>query len=146
MKTTPLAILTVLTLAGGCVTPPEHADPKVHGPRGGIAFRVEVETRPPGARIEVNDDFVGISPTNIVVWGDADGSFHNMGQRYCVVRAYPTGEGQYVQTKNFATGWRGQEDLIPKHIFFDLTVPQENNPNPNYLAPSATRTNAASAK
>lgn len=127
-----------LTLAAGCVNLPEHADATLRGPRGTFGYHVFVESAPAGARIEVNDEYVGVAPTNIVLWGDADGTFHNMGEPYCVVRAYPpTGAapGLFVQTKAFATGWHGREDMVPKHIFFDLTQPPLTSPNSIEMPP-----------
>src|SRR5262245_40377981 len=102
------ACLFVVT---SCVVhPPPHADPKTHGPRGGIAFHIAVDANPSGARIEVNDSLIGVTPTNVLVWGDADGTFHNTGQPYWIIRAYPTAaSGQYVQTKSFGTGRYGRE-------------------------------------
>ena len=130
MKTTFALLLACPLAVTSCIVPPSHADPKVHGPRGGIAFHVAVDSKPQGARIELNDAYMGTTPTNIIIWGDADGTFHSVGQPYCVVRVYPTGEGQYVQTKSFVTGWRSREELIPQTIFFDLTVPTVQPLNP----------------
>jgi hypothetical protein len=91
------------------------------GPHGTVAYNVSVEASDSGVRIEVNDDYVGDAPITIKIFGDKDGTFHDFGRREFVVRAIPSGSGQFPQTKVFQTGqWFSQEDMIPKRIFFDM--------------------------
>jgi len=87
---------------------------------------VEVESSEPGARIEVNNDSVGKTPTTIKIFGDKDGTFHNFGSYEFKVTAYPPRAGQQPQTKVFKTGgWFTSEDKIPKKIFFDFGAAPE---------------------
>jgi hypothetical protein len=92
------------------------------GPQGTIGYSVQVESSEPGARIEVNGDYVGVTPTAITIYGDKDGSFHNFGSQDYVIKAYPA-KGGFVQTKVFHTGaWFQSQDRIPKRIYFDTSL------------------------
>ena len=109
----------IALIVSGCATP----DPPgtEHGPQGTIAYNVPVESSEPGAKIEVNYQFVGATPTTIKIFGDRDGTFHNFGSDEFIVRAYPPRASQYPQTKVFKTGAFGiQDDKIPQKIFFDF--------------------------
>jgi hypothetical protein len=114
--------LTLATLAAfilaGCATD----GPKPEkGKAGTIAYLVEVESSEPGARIEVNNEYVGKTPTTLKIFGDKDGTFHNFGSYEYRVTASPVRAGQQAQTKVFKTGgWFTPEDRIPKKIFFDF--------------------------
>ncbi len=113
-----LTLAAVLVLAG-CATSGGQKPEK--GPQGTIAYTVDVESSEPGARIEVNNDSVGKTPTTIKIFGDKDGTFHNFGSYDYNVTAYPVRAGQQPQTKIFKTGgWFTSEDKIPKRIFFDF--------------------------
>jgi len=105
----------------GCAsntTNPQHAE---RGPGGTIAYKVEVESSTPGARIEVNEDYIGKTPLTLTIFGDKDGTFHNFGSKDYVIRAFPVTTNQYPQTKVFRTGgWFSEEDRIPGRIYFDL--------------------------
>jgi hypothetical protein len=112
-----LLALTTLFVFAGCATD-SHGPEK--GKAGTIAYMVEVESSEPGARIEVNNDYVGKTPTSIKIFGDKDGTFHNFGSPEYKVTAYPPRAGQ-PQTKVFKTGgWFTPEDQIPKKIYFDF--------------------------
>lgn len=89
-----------VALLVGCAS----ATPGVErGPDGTVAYHVQVESSEPGARVEVNDDYVGTTPVKVRVWGDPDGTFHNFGSSDFVIRVFPAAEG-HVQTKVFRTG------------------------------------------
>jgi hypothetical protein len=92
------------------------------GPHGTIAYDVAVEASEPGARIEVNGEMVGNTPLHIKIYGDKDGTFHDFGSYFYVVRALPAATNQYPQTRAFGTG-RGftPEDRIPDRIYFDMS-------------------------
>gem|GEM_PF-1230240 len=115
-----LALGTSLAwLAAGCAGKPGSAPEK--GPNGTIAYHVKVEASDPGARIEVNDEYVGVTPADVRIWGDRDGTFHNFGSSDFVIRVHPVRDGQTTQAKVFRTGgWFGQEDRVPQRLFFDL--------------------------
>ncbi len=59
--------------------------------------------------------------TENLVWGDPDGTFHDFGSYYYVVRALPANTNQFTQTIAYNTGraW-GVEDRIPSQIYFDM--------------------------
>lgn len=117
-----LILIPVLVSAiVGCATPSGTGGKPEKGPQGTIAYQVRIESSEPGARIEVNDEDVGKTPTDVRVWGDADGTFHNFGSSDFVIRVFPVREGQSVQTKVFRTGgWFSQEDRVPQKLYFDL--------------------------
>src|SRR2546421_7412104 len=93
--------LAVLGLFTGCQTIPPGAEP---GPHGTIAYDVLVEASEPGARIEANGEDVGTAPVHIKIFGDTDGTFHDFGSYYYVVRAMPLSTNQFPQTRMFRTG------------------------------------------
>jgi hypothetical protein len=104
------------------------------GPDGTKAFYVAIASSEPGVKIEANGEYVGETPTEVTIWGDEDGTFHNFGSYEYVIRAIPNA-GQFEQKKVFRTGaWFTQQDRIPERIYFDMKVP-----------PSASATNQASS-
>jgi hypothetical protein len=123
-----------LALAGlfaGCETAPPGVE---QGPHGTIAYDVQIESLPPGARIEANGQVVGTAPLHLKIFGDKDGTFHDFGSYYYVIRALPIATNQYVQTRVFQTGkMLTPEDHIPSRIDFDLAQPP--NPYPAQGAP-----------
>ncbi len=113
-----LSTIVLTTFLTGCASAPPGAE---RGPAGTIAYYVEVESSEPGARIEVNNDYVGKTPMTLKIWGDTDGTFHNFGSQEYIVRCFPVSTNQFVQTKAFRTGgWFSQEDKIPTRLYFDL--------------------------
>jgi hypothetical protein len=128
MKNIMLVSAGSILLAGCMVIPPDNADRTLHGPRGTIGYHVNVESKPPGARIEADGNFVGYAPTNFVIYGDMDGTFHKFDSPVYVVRAYPAGPDQYAQSRSFGTGGSKGEDVIPRNLFFDLTTPAAEPP------------------
>ena len=122
MQSTPLlGIGLVALIGGGCAGNPGNQPER--GPNGTIAYHVKIESSEPGARVEVNEEFVGVTPTEIRVWGDKDGTFHNFGTSDFTIRVFPVHAGQTPQTKVFRTGgWFAQEDRIPQRLFFDLDL------------------------
>jgi hypothetical protein len=122
------SVAAVALLAGCSSTPP---NPNVErGPHGTIAYDVLIEASAPGARIEANGEMLGATPLHLKIFGDKDGTFHDFGSYYYVIKAYPMATNQYPQVKYFGTGRHGaQEDHVPQHVYFDLSQPQAN-PNP----------------
>ena len=105
--------------AAGCAT--NSAPNAEHGPGGTIAYKVQVESSTPGARIEVNDDYIGKTPLTLTIFGDKDGTFHNFGSKDYIIRAFPVSTNQFPQAKVFRTGgWFSEEDRVPSRIYFDL--------------------------
>lgn len=110
----------------GCQSVPPGAE---RGPNGTIAYIVSVEASQPGAKIEVNGQLVGDAPVQIKIFGDKDGTFHDFGSDYYVVKALPVTTNQFAQARYFGTGrWFGPEDRIPDKIYFDMNQPPPQPP------------------
>jgi hypothetical protein len=91
---------------------------------------IHIVSEPPGARIEVNNEYVGDAPRDIQVRCDDEGRFYENTR----IRATPIGEG-YTQTKyfrgvaNVRKAWARanwgipnpliQSDPIPSRVFLD---------------------------
>src|SRR5882724_5803502 len=96
-STTLLGIGLVALIGGGCAGNPGTQPER--GPNGTIAYHVKIESSEPGARVEVNEEFVGVTPTEVRIWGDTDGTFHNFGASDFTIRVFPVRAGQSPQTK-----------------------------------------------
>lgn len=124
---------TMLFLAGaalvGFLSGCESVPPGVEqGPHGTIAYDVQIESFPAGARIEANGQVVGTAPLHLKIFGDKDGTFHDFGSYYYVIRALPAATNQFLQTRVFRTGHLfTPEDHIPQRVDFDMSQP---NPYP----------------
>lgn len=126
-------------LAAGCETIPPGAE---RGPHGTMAFDVLVDASAPGAKIEANGNLVGETPLHLKIFGNPDGTFHDFGSYYYILRAYPVATNQFEQMKVF---WTGREytrhDTIPQHIYFDMNhyepvkTPREPTRVYNYYYP-----------
>jgi hypothetical protein len=87
--------------------------------------KVEILSEPAGARIEVNDDYVGDAPITVEIPQNS-GYF----TQETVIRALPTEAGDYVQSKHFhftlavsygyGYGTEAKVDKIPSRIFFNM--------------------------
>lgn len=107
MKTL-LSFLLCLVTVFGCTHPTK-------------TYTTKVSSQPPGARIELNNGYVGVTPTDISWTGYAENDrFVNDWN----VQAIPTYPGQYVQEKRFKGTRPGDSwgDPIPKEIFFDMSI------------------------
>lgn len=116
----------------GCETIPPGAE---RGPHGTMAYDVLIEASEPGARIEANGEVIGNTPIHLKIFGDPDGTFHDFGSYYYIIRALPVVTNQFLQTRVFRTGRNfTPEDMVPKHIYFDMN---QNSPPPpmEYPAP-----------
>lgn len=103
------------------------------GPHNTMAYDVLVEASPPGARIEANGQDVGVTPVHIKIFGDPDGTFHDFGSYFYVVRAYPITTNQFPQVRLFRTGHLlTPEDRIPSRIYFDMNQPSQSYPPDAY--------------
>ena len=112
----------------GCETIPPGAE---RGPHGTMAFDVLIEASAPGARIEANGEHVGETPLHLKIFGDPDGTFHDFGSSYYVIRALPVSTNQFEQVRFFGTGqWFGPEDQIPKQVYFDMNQKTQVLPYP----------------
>jgi hypothetical protein len=122
----PAATAAAAIFLAGCETIPPGAE---RGPNGTMAYDVLIEASEPGARIEANGEPIGNAPIHLKIFGDADGTFHDFGSDYYVVRALPVVTNQFEQTRVFGTGrWFSPEDRIPQRIYFDMNQPAPNPP------------------
>jgi len=112
------ASLAAAVFFTGCQTIPPGAE---RGPRGTMAYDVLIEASEPGARIEADGKDVGNTPVHVKIFGDPDGTFHDFGSPYYLIRALPLSTNQFAQTRYFGTGqWFGPEDHVPQQIYFDM--------------------------
>ena len=78
---------------------------------------VQIISEPPGARIEINGNYIGDAPLVTQIRKD---SAYERFYSSTAIRAYPKGDG-YVQTKDFSPG--SLEGLnLPDRIFFDTNL------------------------
>jgi hypothetical protein len=102
----------------GCQTIPPGAE---RGPHGTMAYDILVEASAPGARIEANGQDAGNTPVHLKIFGDPNGTFHNFGSPFFVIRALPLTTNQFAQTRFFGTGhWSSPDDRIPQRVYFDM--------------------------
>jgi hypothetical protein len=119
-----------LFLAGCATNIPPGAE---RGPHNTMAYTVLVDSVPSGARIEANGQDIGPAPVHIKIFGDPDGTFHDFGSYYYVVKAYPANTNEYVQVRLFRTGHLlTPEDRIPSQITFNMNQPPPQGPPPGY--------------
>src|SRR5437773_9918298 len=85
-------------LLAGCETVPPGAE---RGPHGTMAYDVLIEASEPGARIEANGEYVGNTPLHLKIFGDSDGTFHDLGSESDVIRALPLLTNQFPQVPVF---------------------------------------------
>jgi hypothetical protein len=130
------AVSAALLGLTGCQTPlPPGAE---RGPDGTMAYDVLIEASPPGAKIEANGEIVGETPVTLKIFGDKDGTFHDFGSDFYVIRALSVSTNQYPQVRMFGTGrWFGPEDRIPQHIYFDMNQRQPDYPPGAVIYPYA---------
>jgi len=131
-----LAASTAIALLAGCASTPPGVE---RGPHGTIAYDVYVEASEPGARIEANGSMLGITPLHLKIFGNKNGTFHDFGSYYYILRAYPLTTNQYQQIRVFWTGRHDtHRDMIPQTVYFDMNqnvpvvLPSDPEPAPTY--------------
>jgi hypothetical protein len=101
-----------------------------------MAYDVLLEASAPGARIEANGADLGNTPLHLKIFGDPDGTFHDFGSYYYIIRALPLTTNQFAQTRVFYTGHLlTPEDRIPQRIYFDMSQPNPPGGPPVYVYP-----------
>lgn len=79
---------------------------------------VEILSEPPGAKIEINNDYIGTTPCTAKIPANIMGEF----TRDTTIQAFPVDKGLRVQKKHFSGGYDdGGNDLVPKRILFNMT-------------------------
>ena len=89
---------------------------------------IQIDSDPQGARVEVNNEDLGKTPTTFSVKTNPEGEFLGSWVNAPVVEftCYPPAGsiGLYVQKKQFApNGFFKAGDRIPARLFFDLQKP-----------------------
>jgi hypothetical protein len=109
-----LAAVILASLLVACATP----ERKVQ------KIPVLIESDPPGARIEVNEGYVGTAPCTVEFNATRFGTFAQP-PSIIKVRATPASVG-YTQTKTFIGVWPGIQspdgEPVPKRMFFDTSL------------------------
>jgi hypothetical protein len=119
-------LLPLVLLLAGCASYPEGAE---RGPSGTIAHYVRIESEHPGRKIEIDGEYVGVTPCTVKVWGDLDGTFHKFNSRHWDVVAHPSPQmGGIIDRKKYRTAGTefSGEDRIPKAIYFPTSVGSQN--------------------
>lgn len=88
-------------------------------------FDVQIISDPPGARIEINGNYVGDAPLSVKIEGFSDRTFN----KNTVIIANPIYAGQYVQQKSFigSPSLRDYNAKIPERILFIMDLGRAPN-------------------
>jgi hypothetical protein len=112
----------VLVFGAGCSSPyvAQTPPPSAYRPVASVPYKdatIEIISDPAGARIEVDDNYVGDAPITVPI--PQNSGYFN---KDTVIRALPTEGGDYVQAKHFsgASPDVGSRDRIPSRIFFNM--------------------------
>lgn len=93
--------------------------------KGPPMFDIQIESDPQGARIEVNNEYVGQTPTTYKIRGNEDRSFNGSWVQASNISFVATpphdAPGLFRQEKHFSpSAFFKQGDHIPEKIFFDM--------------------------
>ncbi len=96
------------------------------------AFKIAIDSDPPGARIEVNGEYIGVAPTTYTIRGNDDRSFNGSWVQGAniVFTATPIHDqtNLYVQKKSFSpSAFFKQGDHIPERMLFDMHVKSDTS-------------------
>lgn len=97
--------------AGTCERKEYYAQWYLHQEATCNNYIVEFTSDPPGAKIEVENNYVGQTPCSLKF----DGTYSTTTTR--IVNAYPNQSGQYVQRKVFNPG-----EFYPQKMYFNMNV------------------------
>ena len=105
-----------LVLLSGCETMDIGGSPKIK------SFPVKIISEPTGAKIEINDNYVGKTPMTVQLEGwETTRTF----SRSHIIVAHPVKAGGQTQVKSF-TGWSSPDltygDKIPEKIYFNMNL------------------------
>lgn len=94
-------------------------------------FQIAIDSDPEGMRVEVNNEYIGVTPTSYTIPGNADRSFNGSWVQRPDIEfiAKPSHDqtNLYVQTKSFSpSAFFKQGDHIPEKIFFDMHEKSEH--------------------
>jgi hypothetical protein len=111
----PLGFLfvSIVFLFAGCASPSSSpTSAAASSPTPTSQKKVLIVSEPAGARIEINEDYVGDAPIEVKIETNLNGSF----ARGATIKATPLGAG-YVQPKYFDPGMP-----VPSRLFFDTRL------------------------
>lgn len=116
-----LVMICVAFVTAGCSTveQPAYDYRSIQLPPDRPPLVISVISDPPAARIEVNDNYIGVTPCEITAEFRAD-SLLKHGPLH--IRALPTQAGQYVQEKVL----QYDRENMPKTVFFDMYLHSTN--------------------
>lgn len=108
------SVAALLTMLTACASVPQ--------------FEIEIESKPQGARVEVNHDYIGDTPFTYTVQGNKNRTFEGgwIEEGYVEFVVTPPFEqtNLFIHKKTFRPGGFFEEgDRIPKRMFFDLRRP-----------------------
>ena len=112
MKSTSIAALAIAVGLFGCATNTELENQIV----------TEIISEPPGARIEVNGDYIGDAPVTTKIR-------HYPSDKVVVgkvvIRALPRNAGEFLQQKTFQGPqypFDPHRDVVPRKVFFEMKL------------------------
>lgn len=116
-----IAVCIVL-FSSGCATKDVSTTKDVSSSSAVKQFSVEIISEPSGAKVEVNDNYVGVTPLTIDLEGwESTRTF----TRRCTIVAHPVRAGGQTQVKVFS-GWSHPDhtygDKIPNRIYFNMNL------------------------
>jgi hypothetical protein len=119
----PLLFLIPIILAG-CASLPK--------------FTTAIDSDPKGCRVEVNGDYIGMTPIIYTIQGNADRSFNGawvQGGDIVFTATPPYDQTNlYVQKKSFSpSAFFKQGDHIPERMFFDMHIKPDNTINSDQI-------------
>src|SRR5262249_2580929 len=80
---------------------------------------------------------IGVAPVKLKIFGDKDGTFHDFGSYYYIIRALPSNTNSFEQVRYFRTGKMfTPEDHIPREIHFDMSKRPPERPPAVYGTPA----------
>lgn len=112
------AALALAAALSGCATRPELEHQVV----------TEILSDPPGARIEVNGDYIGDAPVTTKLRHHPSDKVV-MGK--VVIRALPRNGDEHLQEKTFQGPqypFDPHRDIVPKRVFFDMRLKPSGTP------------------
>ena len=118
MKLLPFTFLLAVAFASGCATGP-------------LTKTIQIESDPPNMRVEVNNDYIGKTPTQFTVRTNPEGEFLGSWANAPQVEfvAYPPANtpGLHIQKKFFEpNGFFKAGERIPGRLFFDMRLKSEH--------------------
>jgi PEGA domain len=106
------ALSGVILVISACTAAQPNSSASVKPTPSPTTKALQILSDPPGARIEINDNYVGETPITVQIslWGAGF-------TKATSIRAIPVVGGQYLQSKFFSA-----KDEVPDRIFFEMNL------------------------